>query len=218
MPLLAFRARGRPLNRDTLVGIVGAAILVAAMAGIFWYEGTRGAGTTGSFRFDVEWATAAENGPQTSGNLAEGESTDETVAIEREGLASVDFVLVWTDSVGTGDTFKVTVTSPTGETKTAEATNDGGAEGEAKVTFTGLNPAPSATSVAGDDEEDAKRRLTEGTGMTGGVGDWMVTIELVQAGDQSAPVPQLPPVTEDPGNDWKLKTVLTVHDPALTRA
>ena len=191
-------------------------MLVAAMVGIFWYEGSRGVGG-GAVRYTVTgWEEASVNGPQKSGTTDEGAESVDSVMVNQTLLSCADFVLVWSDDIGAPDNFEFTVTPPMGEPKGQSAANADGGDGEITVSFCDLNPQPTATSASGDDEADAKRRLGEQVGATGGIGAYNVTVKLTDAGDQSSPVPGLPAGgTADTSQAWQVKVIYHVHDPML---
>lgn len=198
------------VSKDTLIGIVGAVILVAAMAGVFWYEGAN-AGGAGSQRFDVQWSTATMDGPTVEGETQEGESTDETVELTTANITEVSFTLSWSDDVGDPDTFRITVTSPDGSLMNSTE----GDSGEIRVAFPGVNDLPPEKTVLADSEEDARAQLADQHTKTLGQGEWQVTIELVEAGDFD-PTGQGPPLQEDTGNSWELTTRVTAYEPDVT--
>lgn len=198
------------MNKDTVVGILGAVILVAAMVGIFYYEGTQapagaGVATGGAGPLSLNWTTSSVAGPSARGQTTEGDSTEERVNVSAANLTRIEFVLEWADDVMNSgpDVFNVTVTSPAGDTLTGT-----GRDGRATVTFSPVNPVPTATRGS---QADLERLRT-----TNGTGTWLVVIELSDAGDvmvgplEPPPVPGAP--TEDTGNEWKLSTRLTSYE------
>lgn len=203
------------MDRDAVVGAVGGVLVVAALVGILYTEGAKPL-AGGAFRWDVTWTTAQENGAQAAGTAREGETSLTAFTVDETGLAGVVVVLVWSDTVGTGDTFRITVRAPDGTERSGEGVSDAGAPAEVHVPFEGLSPAPGLAAVLADDEAAAVARAREAAG-TAGVGEWTARIQLVDAGDQDAPVPGLPPVTEDTEQAWDLRTVLTRHEPRATR-
>lgn len=204
------------MDRDAWIGAVGGVLVVGALVGILYAEGAKPL-DAGAFRWDVAWTTAQENGPQAAGTAREGETSLTAFTIDDPGLGAIDVVLVWTDTVGTGDTFRVTVRAPDGTERTGEGSNDAGAEAEVHVAFDGIAPVPALASVVADDAAGAMTQARAAAG-NAGVGEWTARIELVEAGDQAAPVPNLPPVAEDRDQTWDLRTVLTRHEPRVARA
>ena len=95
------------MNRDLIVGVVGAAILVAAMAGVFYYEKNNVAAPP------VLTSTTNSTGPQAGGQTAAGASTDQVVAINASNLVNVTFTLKWTAAQGK-DTMKLAVAPSNG--------------------------------------------------------------------------------------------------------
>ncbi|MEA3136896.1 MAG: hypothetical protein QOJ26_1244 [Thermoplasmata archaeon] len=143
------------MNRDTLVGIVGSALLVAAMVVVFVYERNNAQAALGDDALVTHVGEAS-----LSGSVAVGQSDSKTDHIAASGPANVTFHLTWTAGNGR-DTLKITATPPVGSNLTAkssQAENDGAidlvvsipADGESdgnwtiKVEFTqaAANPLP----------------------------------------------------------------------------
>lgn len=191
------------MNKDTVVGILGAVILVAAMVGIFYYEGTQapgavgGGGPGGAGGAGGAFRTANATGPGDSGQLAAGASEDLSVNITRANLTAVEFRLEWTDEnipQNTPDEFRLAVTSPGGVT--LEAT---GAQSPVTVRFSPLNEVPTGAAAAPG---------------TVGTGTWRVTVELVSVGQPGGlPLPGQVPVS-DQGNAWTLASALSYYERA----
>lgn len=95
------------MDRDVVVGIVGAVVLVAAMVGIFFYE--RSVAPVA----DADGGGAATNATSASasGTTAVGESTTETVFLSG---GNATFTLTWTPGQQSTDTLGITVTAPDG--------------------------------------------------------------------------------------------------------
>ena len=203
------------LDRDAAIGAVGGVVVLAALVGVLYVEGARPL-EAGAFRFQVTWTTAQENGAQAAGTAREGETSLTAFTVDDPGLAAVAVILVWEDTVGTGDTFRVTVRAPDGREEIGEGANTEGAAAEVHVLFDGLSPVPTLAEVVADDPAAALAHARAGAG-TGGMGEWTARVELVDAGDQDAPVPGLPPVAEDTEQTWDLRTVLTRHEPRVAR-
>lgn len=182
------------MNKDTVVGILGAVILVAAMVAIFYYEGTQvpggaggAGGTGGGAGGNALYRTSTVGGP-----TASGQNTEEvTVDITQANVTAINFTLTWTDDANTDpDTFRVTVTGPTGTTYEGTAEGSDGAEGVV-VRISPINSVPAAANAAPD---------------TLGQGTWTVSVELVSVGQVGGlPLPGQIPVT-DQGNAWDLAT------------
>lgn len=172
------------MHRDTVVGLVGAVLLVAALVGIFFYEARNAPATdTGAF------ATVAEEGPGVQGDpIGEGATGEHDLEIDAQGLAAIDFVVVWNDDNGDPDVFQVRVLGPGGVSRTSETEDDG----EIRVRFEGLNASPSGTN---------------------GTGVWHVTVELVDAIGTTTPLGEAP-VQQDGGNAYAVQTDLELLRPA----
>ncbi len=196
--------------KDTLIGIVGAIILVAALTGVFYYEGSQANGAAGSQAYDVAWSSRTVNGPGADGYLEEGNSEDVELNITTRNLTTATFVLEWTDDTGDPDRFRVTVTSPDGAfTNTSE-----GNSGRITVTIPGVNSVPPETTIYANTMDGAREKAADKYTATRGVGTWVVTVELVNAGDFN-PAGTGPPVQEDEGNTWELTSELEAYQPNL---
>ena len=204
------------MDRDAVIGVVGGVLVVGALVGILYVEGAKPLASGGAFRYAVTWTTAQANGPQAAGVADEGVESLTAFTVQARGLAAVGVVLVWTDTVGTEDTFRMTVRGPDGRELSGEASNEAGAAGELHLDFTALSPTPTVASVFADDETGALTRARDAAG-SAGVGEWTARIELLEAGDQEAPVPGLPPVAEDTEQAWDLRTLFTRHEPRVAR-
>lgn len=192
--------------KDTVIGVVGAVILVAALTGVFYYEGSSAEAPTGANEYDLSWASLTTEGPGLEGDTDEGETTTETVTVEADNITDVEVVLTWTDDTGSPDTFNLTVTSPSGETRSVTGDSE-----EISVTFEGINEVPSEDTIAGDSRDDARSQAAHQYTATRGQGDWTVEVTCDEAGDVN-PIGAGPPVEEDDGNSWELSSELTVYE------
>lgn len=198
------------MKKDLVIGIVGTLILLTAMVGVFRYEASqRGAS------FDVTWETRSMEAAAIDGGTNEGESTVESVNLTQANLTRVEFVLEWTDNqANTGpDEFNVTVTSPSGVTRSASASN-----GRVSVVFDNLAIVPPDARLLGSDESAARDQALRQYGSTAGMGVWNVTVTLVDAGDTPIPAGGVPGPLQDAANDWTLRPVLTVYEASFARA
>lgn len=201
--------RGPPVKKDTIIGIVGTLILLVAMVGVFRYEASQGAGSS----FAVDWPVSETAAAALTGRTTEGESQQDGVAIDRANLTKVSFVLEWTDDVqgSAPDRFNLTVVAPDGTTRSAE-----GDAGEVVVTFEGLGNPPPGVQVLGANEAEVSARMARQYSTNGGAGTWNVTIKLLTAGDQNAPVGNLA-IQADNGNDWTLTPRLSAYQAKVGR-
>ena len=101
------------MDRDVVVGIVGAVVLVAAMVGIFFYERSVAPIPGGDAAPPASNATTAT----ASGTTAVGDSTVETLQLAG---GNVTFTLSWTPGQQSTDTMSFTVTAPDNSTRTAD--------------------------------------------------------------------------------------------------
>ncbi len=196
------------MKKDLVIGIVGAAILVAAMVGVFRYE----AGRAGD-AFQVTWDEITSPGPSTPGQTAESAKTEGTVNITQANLTALLFVLTWTDDnpQSAPDEFELIVITPEGESQTAT-----GDEGTLSVAFEGLSARPTITTVTARSASDGEAALAQTYTSTSGTGTWSFVVRLINAGDQNAPIVGAP-ITPDTGNPWTLNVEQTSYKPNLAR-
>lgn len=159
------------MQRDTVIGIVGVVILVAAMVGVFTYERGQASSLTGA-----GGVTQNLTGPPASGTVALGETDDKTIVINQTGLTNITFTLTWTPGQGT-DTLKLV----------AAPGNDTG--------FTS-----GFESQAEDDGSITLVVPIGNTAQSGviGVGSWQISVEFVSAAPGG--IGPVPPVVTPPGS------------------
>lgn len=121
------------MNKDTLVGIVGSALLVAAMVVVFAYERANAA----EVRDNGEGLTPSIGQASLTGTVNVGSSDTKTSDITAVGATNVTFMLTWTASQGT-DTLRLAVTPPAGSDITARTSQ---AEDDGSITVTVPVPA-----------------------------------------------------------------------------
>lgn len=194
------------MKKDLVIGIVGTAILVTAMIGVFRFEASQAGGS-----FDVRFPTAQAETDAGEARTEAGTPTVVQVNLSAENLTRVEWVLTWTDDEPTRsgeDTATLTVASPDGATRTVSA-----AAGEAVLVFEGLNPVPPDATLTGSDAEAAQARARDLYASRNGTGAWNVTI-AIDVG-QEVPTGGLP-VPVDTGNQWTLVARLTTYRAELT--
>jgi hypothetical protein len=152
------------MNRDLVVGIVGALVLVAGMVGVFVYE--RNVAIASGLGQNGAAGGANVTIPSLSGSLAVGKTDDKMVNVTNaSGVTNLTFHLTWKATMGQ-DTLKILVKPPVGGGVTE-----------------GANPPQSSS---GD--------ITATVAVPAGVdpsGTWDVQVTFVSA-DAGTPVP--PPV------------------------
>lgn len=176
------------------------------MLGVFRYEATQGGSTT----WDVEWVVAESTGARVAGTTPEGRASNVSVDVEARNLTQVAFDLAWTDDVGSPDTLNLTVVSPEGVRRSAQ-----GDAGELRVVFEGLAATPPPVRMMGQSQQVVERRADEDHASSAGLGRWQVTVTLVDAGDQVAPVGGVV-LQADGGNGWTLTPRLTSYHARVT--
>lgn len=196
-------AEGTGLNRDTLTGILGAVVLVAAMAGVFLYE-------RGQFQeYALDWQMS-ETGTQDfpGSTLQEGNSDSHTVIIEDGTLSRVRATVTWTDDVGEPDTLNVDVEGPGDEMAGSDSGSSSPLEATADVT-----EAPSMATASGRTAADAEEQAANAVASEAGQGTWTITVTLESApGEPDDGIP----VTEeaaDGSQSYSLTVAWDVWDP-----
>ena len=119
------------MNKDTVIGIVGSALLVAAMVVVFVYE--RANAEVG----DEEGLTASIEQPSLSGTANVGQSDTKQANITAVGPSNVTFTLTWTAEQGS-DTLKLSITPPSGSEIAAKGSSN---EDDGSITVTVPVPA-----------------------------------------------------------------------------
>lgn len=198
------------MNKDTVIGIVGSVVLVAAMIGVFTYE--RNQANAGAFA--VTWGTEDATGPTAEGSTALTETSQATVDVAQTNLTEVAFTVTWTPAQGT-DTLRVTLVPPDGSGLNASEPVQSDT-GTILVSVTVPNPVPTVDRAAGANEADATARLAQAHASTLGTGTWTVSVEFVSA-TGVVPVPGAP-VGSDAEVAWSVASTLTHYAPTLTPA
>lgn len=189
---------GTSFNRDVLVGVAGAALLVAAMAGVFFYERAQ------FETYDVTWEQIEAGSETETGTLEEQASGSYTFTADADRLSSVVLTLSWTDETGDPDTFEVAVQGPNG---TYSDTAEGDASPlEVEIPVQG---EPGITTATGRSIADARDQLNTSAAWTNGTGGWSVTVTLTDA-----PGGQLP-IEEDGSQDYELSFAYERWEPTL---
>jgi hypothetical protein len=160
------------MNRDTLTGLVGALVLIAAMLGVFFYERgvaeDAGIGAPG----DAD-ATPGFSAITLRGTATLGEVDTQIANVTATTPTSVTFHLAWTATNG-ADTLQLTVAPPTGSGITEGGASEPSDTGEISLTV----------------------EVPEGASPAGG---WEVKVEFVSA--RPDPLPGgIPPPTPPPGS------------------
>lgn len=192
-----------------MIGLVGTAILVTAMVGVFRFEAAQGGSSYG-----VTFASSTTDLAPIDGGADEGESADVTVDITTSNATAIEFVLAWTDETANSgpDEFNLTISSPSGATRSVQ-----GSTSPLSLRFDGLNQPPPEARVLGSSEEDAREKAARDFASSEGVGVWNVTLTLVAAGDVAQADNPIP-LAQDTGNSWTLTPKVTAYAAQLETA
>lgn len=194
------------MKRDTVIGIVGTVLLVAAMVGVFRFEAAQGGGSS----WTVTWETAEIEGPGDSGTTAAGVTTPVELELLVPNVTRIEFVLTWTDDVGAADAFELRVTSPAGENATAASET-----GRLSLVVDELAPVPGEMRLLAATQAEAEARTARDATTRAADGTWGVAVYLERARGVEAPGGV--EVQPDPGNAWELTTTLTTYSPRFQR-
>lgn len=193
---------GTGWNRDTLVGVAAALLLVGAMAGVFLYERSQ------FTEYPITWETSTAASLDEGGSLAEGDERTHELAVGASGISHVEATLTWTDDVGDPDTFTLTVEAPNGST-----TSDSG-DGEEIELAAQVTPAPDISTVSGRTPEEARQQANQSVDSTEGQGTWSATVSL----DDAPGTDQAVGGQEDGTNDYSIELAAEVwHAELRTR-
>lgn len=190
------------MSRDRVVSVVGATILVLALAGVVRFELGQREG------YDVAFPVRAQALPGASGALQEGASAPAPLTLALPNVTRLELVLTWADDVGAPDTFQLTLTSPEGVARTAQ-----GDAGRLALAFEGIAVAPPPLVLTGS-EASVRERL-DGYASRAGEGAWVALVALLDAGDQVAPAGGLT-LREDAGNAYALAARALAYEAVVT--
>lgn len=190
------------MKRDTIIGIVGTLLLVSAMVGIFRFEAAQGGGSS----WTVTWETAEVAGPREEGTTAAGVTTPLELAFAQPNVTRNEFLLTWTDDVGSPDAFELRVTNPAGENWTGASDT-----GRIRVLIEDLAPMPGEMRILAPSEAEAEARTARDATTRAADGVWGVTVYLPRARGVEAPGGV--EVQPDGGNAWELGTTFTTYVP-----
>ena len=180
------------MHRDTVIGIVGVFILVAAMVGVFSYERGQAANILG----DGALLLTNLTGPALEGTADVGAEATDTLSIAQANLTKITFTLTWSAGQTSENTVELLI-APANGTGLTEGVS-AGPESDGEITVDLLVPNAEPTSGP----------------LTTGVGDYQVTVRFVSASANGAPVgvPGGTPLT-DGSITWNLETTLTAYEP-----
>lgn len=167
------------MHRDTVIGIVGVVILVAAMIGVFTYERGQAANLPGTGG-GAGNATFSATAPAISA-VAVGGSGVANVTLNQTGMTNVTFTITWTPGQNSIDTVSVSIAPGATTQMTTGASSDPENDGSIEVTV----PIPNTASDG-----------------TIGVGPWEITVTFESAALNTPagqpPVQPPPPVPVQP--------------------
>jgi hypothetical protein len=180
------------MHRDTIIGIVGVVILVAAMVGVFTYESGQAA-VLGPGTFQLANLTGAS----IEGSVDVGGEASDVLTLTQTNLTKVAFTLRWGSAQTSENTLQLVVAPANGTGLDTGVESDAETDGEITVEIMVPNAEPTSGPLAL------------------GVGDYHVTVRFLSAAVPTAGVspPGALPVT-DSTVTWTLTTALTAYEPA----
>lgn len=160
---------GSSVSKDTMVGVAAAAVLVAAMAGVFLYERAQ------FQEYPVTWEATSVQTIEESRTLSEGESATYDLEATTTAMARLRAELTWSDGTGQADTFSMAVEAPNGSS--SDDSSD-----SSPLELTGeVTPEPDVATAAGRSPEEARQQANQSVTSTAGQGNWTVTVTLDSA-------------------------------------
>ncbi len=200
---------GSGWNRDTFFGILTAAVLMAAMAGVFLYERAQ------FETYEVTWAVEEAGSTEAmGGNLDQGGSETHTVTLSAADLpgdrvlAQVRATVTWSDDTGNPDTFSVTIDGPEDQ-RGGPTSSDGGSVSARATVIT----EPEATTATARSAEDAAAAAAASLDSGQGLGEWAVTVELTDAPGEPDDDNPLTDEQADGSNRYTLTIAWEVWEP-----
>lgn len=215
------------MNKDTLVGVFGAVILVAAMIGVFYYEGSQPAvpGGGGALTFNVVWQTSRVDGPGAEGDAALNQAENAAVSVAQRNVTRAEFTFTWAASnCDPSDVTQAFPPSPGNVRLTVDgpgaipAKSDTKDTGEIRLAVENLTSPPTVGTVQADSEADAAARLSTEHSSAAGTGDWALTIELLNGGESRDPNALIPQALATcSGITWQVSSGVTVYRATVSR-
>lgn len=128
------------MHRDTVIGIVGVVILVAAMVGVFTYERSQASDLGGDDGTSTGNFTASLSG---TSPLGEENAEPQNMTVNITGITNMTFTLSWRPGQQTSvDTMRLVVVMPNNMTQESDPEDDG------EITLT--IPIPADADSAGE--------------------------------------------------------------------
>ena len=162
--------------------------------------------------FTVIWALVPGTIPAISDHSQENTTANKTVSLDAPNMTLVSFRLTWRDDIphwllgAYNDDFGLKVVDPANNT---QALRD--MAGNITLNFS-LAVTPSPFSVSARTEADAMAQVGGKFSKNVGVGDWLVTVILGEAGGAQ----EITGMDLDTGNNWKLDVTYYQYEMAVT--
>ena len=162
--------------------------------------------------FTIGWALVPGTIPAISDHSAENSTLNRTVSLGAPNMTLASFRLTWKDDIphwllgAYNDDFGMKVVDPANNT---QALRDMG--GNITLNFTLADP-PSPFSLSARTEAEAMAQVGGKYSKGIGVGDWLVTVDLGEAGGAQ----EITGMDLDTGNNWKLDVTYFVYEMVVT--
>lgn len=162
--------------------------------------------------YSASWPVTTAALDPVNGSLEEGEEENVTFAVGDANVTTVRATLTWVDDdeSATGDPtrpdlFEITIHAPDGtSSQPFLGRNEVGEEGRVTAEFP-FRAAPRPLTLQATDPASAYFQILDAVPPDfDGVGDWNVTVRMVEAGDAEASGVPLGGASPDTGNDWTL--------------
>jgi PKD repeat protein len=164
--------------------------------------------------FTVGWSLVPGSVPAISDHSQENSTVNKTVSLAFPNMTVVSFRMTWKDDIphwllgGYNDDFGLTVVDPQNNT---QSLSDMG--GNITLNFT-LAESPSSFSLSARTEADAREQVGGKYSKQVGVGDWLVSVILGEAGGAQ----EVTGTDIDTGNNWKLDVTYYQYEMSVTES
>lgn len=179
------------MHRDTIIGIVGVVILVAAMVGVFTYESGQAANLVPG-----EFVLATLAGPTLEGTTALDAETAEAITVSQTNMTNLTFTLSWSSTATAQNTLQLEIRPANGTGLTEGFVSEAESDGEISITLPIGNEKPTSGPLAR------------------GVGDYEILVRFLDSRPPGAPIQ--PPQPVPPTASWTLATSIDAYEQAPT--
>ena len=164
--------------------------------------------------FTVSWSLVPGSIPQISDHSQENTTVNKTVSLGAPNMTVVSFRMTWRDDIphwilgAFNDDFGLNVVDPDNNTQSLKDL-----AGNITLNFS-LADAPSPFTLSARTEADARALVGDKYAKDIGVGDWLVSVVLGEAGGAQ----EITGTDLDTGNNWKLDVAYFQYEMVVTES